>query len=121
MTPTSELRRLLAEATPGPVRLVDDLGSNIYVGDYRGLEMGKGYRPEGFTLTAFITEADAALIVAAVNALPALLDRIEEQEKTREIYRMLIGPLLDRLEEQEKTLEMYRMLIGPRLADGTLT
>ena len=93
MTPTAELRRLLAEAKA---------------------EGGRGEIEPRYP--AFNAYVEAGLI-----ALPALLDRLEEQEKTLEIYRMLIGPLLDRLEEQEKTLEICRMRFGPLLADGTLT
>jgi hypothetical protein len=46
----ADLRALLAAATPGPWK------------------------------SAYYTNADAVLIVAAVNALPALLDRLEKLE-----------------------------------------
>lgn len=86
------LRELLAKATPGPWRQefyrdgellpdgtggLDDYetpGSNVYVIDQSS--------DEGYCLTEFDAgrPADAALIVAAVNALPGLLERLERVE-----------------------------------------
>ena len=100
MTPTTEdrarLRALLEKATPGPWRsgrsdmttLSTDEASpfykNIYVTDPRGgthlghdlpFIVARGQGDEAECL------ANAALIVAAVNALPALLDECERLER----------------------------------------
>ena len=40
-------------------------------------------------------DAHAALIVAAVNALPGLLDRVEAAERERDVLRAQQAPLLD--------------------------
>jgi hypothetical protein len=69
MTPTHHLRQLLAEATPGPWH------SREYTnGDTLVVEIGDAMfvlaQPNVRDVPA---SADAALIVAAVNALPALL------------------------------------------------
>ena len=66
MTTTDRLRALLAEATPGPWQATEKRGKR------------DGYVRSGDRTLADMRlrngEADAALIVAAVNALPALLD-----------------------------------------------
>jgi len=65
----SELRRLLAEATPGPWEAV---GCELYAPAYCDSDplavcaYGDDYRPK-----------DAALIVGAVNALGSMCDEIE--------------------------------------------
>lgn len=66
MTDTTELRRLLAEATPGPwsVEEYPDMPGSFYV-----------------KAGVFGLHENAALIVAARNALPALLD---ENDRLRE-------------------------------------
>ena len=72
---TAELRRLLTEATPGPWGAK---GMNFY-----GNHMVLG--------TSSAVNAD--LIVAAVNALPGLLDRIEELEAVADAARELVESL----------------------------
>jgi hypothetical protein len=78
MSTNDELRELLAKATPGEwVRdgLTIGFGASEYVhADWRTLALCKP------TITTGKCYANAALIVAAVNALPALLDRIEALE-----------------------------------------
>jgi hypothetical protein len=71
---SDELRRLLAEATPGPWRTFD-----MPWGTTGGTATAiKGRDDEQVCLAV---PTDAALIVAAVNALPGLLD---EREALRE-------------------------------------
>ena len=62
------LRKLLAKATPGP------WGNNCH-----GTFWSEGERDEGnvLYLGATMTPNNAALIVAAVNSLPELLDELE--------------------------------------------
>lgn len=88
----AELRGRLAEA--GFTRLVAD-----YVGDDQDT-FEPGWRihdmPENSAFATFLAEgleeAQAALIVAAVNALPALLDRVGELERALvEASKMLRG------------------------------
>jgi hypothetical protein len=75
MTTTKRLRALLAEATPGPWRFGDAHPDELVVADSMTLA--------GATTVVCYGEpddegkADAALIAAAVNALPALLDVAE--------------------------------------------
>ena len=86
----AELKRLLAEATPGPVREGAQVSSaephteHWFATDdsYRYIAAGTGYTKDtdpksGFTLTGFITPADSKLNAAARNALPSLLADIE--------------------------------------------
>jgi len=76
---TNDLRALLAKATPGPWALGDGTGEgrNVVTDE-----------PEPWYTALFYGGADevncdsnAALVVAAVNALPALLDRLEAAER----------------------------------------
>ena len=67
MTDRTELRRLLVDsnaASPGPWRRIGQR-----VDDRDRFEVG-----------TFICEQDAELIVAAVNALPSLLDQLDAAE-----------------------------------------
>ena len=85
-----DIKRMLAEATPGPVREGAQVSSaephteHWFATDesYRYIAVGTGYTKDtdpksGFTLTGFITPADSKLNAAARNALPSLLDDIE--------------------------------------------
>lgn len=80
---TAELKRLLAEATEGPIQkmaddpLAVDFHSAVYVPKMTGATPVTRLR------------SNAALIVAAVNALPALLARVEELERENEILKRL--------------------------------
>ena len=72
----AELRRLLTDSTiasPGPWRRIGER-----VDDCDRFEVG-----------AFICEQDAALVAAAVNALPALLDAAAERDR---LARLLDEP-----------------------------
>lgn len=76
----AELRRLLAEATPGPWHAWRHGEHSLYKGP--GVEAGAGtYICETATDGMGLGDADAALIVAAVNALPSLLDRMAALEE----------------------------------------
>lgn len=79
MIDVGELRRLIEAATPGPWALDSDEEYDIMI---------DGDDPFACVLEGFLVgahrptrEANAALIVAAVNALPSLLD---ENERLRE-------------------------------------
>jgi hypothetical protein len=73
---TTELRALLAQATPGPWF---DAGGG-HVGGTECVRGRDGW-PEPYPIpVADSTEDDAALIAAAVNALPRLLDVVEAAE-----------------------------------------
>lgn len=96
-----ELRGLLAKATPGPWKnhLVDD--TTIVASN--GFEIGTTW-PGGSVYNGFVDPAEqheinAALIVAAINALPALLDRLEKAEgelaEARENVRSLCRFILN--------------------------
>jgi hypothetical protein len=63
--PIADLRDLLAAATPGP----------WIVGVFHGCIFGPNYVAVADTVDGHV--ADAAIIVAAINALPALLDIAE--------------------------------------------
>lgn len=101
-----ELRALLAKATPGPWRLrLTDLERPDYAeidGDRHGALATVVYRMEDdkrFGKNSPENEANAALIVAAINALPALLDRLEKAEgelaEAREDVRSLCRFILN--------------------------
>lgn len=74
MTDFSPLKKLMAEATAGPIKLMD--GDPLSVDFHAAV-----YTPKmtGATPVKKLV-ANAALIVAAVNALPALIARVEELE-----------------------------------------
>ena len=82
MTDTNELRKLLEKATPGPWRVLFAGGGDAWQ------VVGWNARREAFDHEAFdgsacgeyaqsCTEPTRDLIVAAVNALPALLDELD--------------------------------------------
>lgn len=80
---TAELRQLLAEATPGPweTRVVREPYTDptpALVVPSRG-----GHDPWWSLLFSDNADEDAALIVAAVNALPALLDVAKAAQEWR--------------------------------------
>jgi len=80
-----DIKRLLAEATPGPVAETAKVctaprDSQSYFAtddNYRSITAGAGYTPKGYEITGCIKPADAAILAAAVNALPSLLADIE--------------------------------------------
>lgn len=74
MTPLPSLRKLLAEGTPGPWRAGTHETWHVFA------PHNDGFGPERVLLRMnehFPYTNDARLIVAAVNALPALLDVAE--------------------------------------------
>lgn len=73
MTPTDELKRLLAAATKGPWKSK----KSVHGSDYRYVQIGKD---DNYT-TLELKPADAALIVAAVNAMPELIALREKMER----------------------------------------
>lgn len=78
MTDLARLRELLAAATPGPWETAERSDTiNVQAGQRA---VARCQRKAGVW-------RDAALIVAAVNALPALLDRIEALERVAEAAR----------------------------------
>ena len=79
---TAELRRLLDEATPGPWT------HRLNQKPYRIVVFGGRKAYEAGYTTSDIEAADAALIAAAVNALPGLLD---EREALRKALRTALN------------------------------
>jgi|SRR5690606_14867613 len=88
---TDKLKELLGAATPGPWSVVADPSHyhtlSTVVGGYRGLRDFQFRAEIGGQCDWKEQEANAALIVAAVNALPALLARLEAAEKVVEAAR----------------------------------
>jgi hypothetical protein len=90
-TELAELRRLLAEATPGPWEAFDEDGKAGVAAPAVTKQFIEG--PSCYADIAAledwfdssrsreVTLANAALIVAAVNALPGLLDEVERLQK----------------------------------------
>lgn len=88
---TSELRALLAAATPGPWYVVgnDGCDGDSLTPDFDAEEQAtvsankteRGWCTDSGCPGYGISVENARLIAAAVNALPTLLDRIEELEK----------------------------------------
>lgn len=74
---SADLRRLLAEATPGPWDVMGPRARHWYW-------IGAGVEDDP---ADDLSLADAKLITATVNALPALLDRMEKLEKVADLVR----------------------------------
>ena len=83
---TKELLALVGKATPGPWRAEIRLAGYAPVG--YGI-LGTGPVAKTFCADEVEDEANAALIVAAVNALPALCAEVEALRKDAERYRWL--------------------------------
>lgn len=83
------LRELLAKATPGPYKRTSP-GVDCWPGcapswrDRRVIQDHLKGDKHARVVADTMRAPDAALIVAAVNALPALLDRIEQLERERD-------------------------------------
>jgi len=79
-----EMRLLLKEATPGPWRWWTSNSHHRLSSDPSGKDgdVIHAYRAKDGLCVIAVKEADAALIVAAVNELPALLDELEALRKT---------------------------------------
>jgi hypothetical protein len=90
----ARLRELLAKATPGPWGMYNGYGP-CKDGLTRCASIG---RMEGHRETVLVSPLDSAdlaakhedfeLIASAVNALPALLDRLEAAERERDLLRL---------------------------------
>jgi hypothetical protein len=82
---TDELRALAEAATPGPWEIdwEENDGPESYPIGFRA-EDAVGHDVGNFDGS----EADAALIVAACNALPALLDRLDKAEAALSVERI---------------------------------
>jgi len=81
----ANLRRLRDEATPGP--WTQENPNNEFWPEDERSEPGPAIYAGGHQLIyneGGHTTADAALIVSAVNALPTLLDAVEERDRLRE-------------------------------------
>lgn len=85
----AELHELLAKATPGPWMLDENCIAQEEVGGWCNIakcgalvKYGPGRNAPGYEQT----EANAALIVAAVNALPLFLAALEMQREALEFY-----------------------------------
>lgn len=111
------LRALLAEATSGPWRMdtKDRIGENWLIGSI--IACGEGENEQGFFSDYIVTtdniraseldgegaRADAELIAAARNALPALLDLAEEGLRAREAREAPLQELARRKAADSKT------------------
>lgn len=87
LTTVAELRRLLAEGTPGPWQ-VSTPETKAWGAEIATVETDiLVTRPDDDSLIEpGDSETDAALIVAAVNALPALLDVVEAAQITHDAF-----------------------------------
>ncbi|WP_229434726.1 hypothetical protein [Nocardia farcinica] len=78
---TTDLRQLLAAATPGPFTVSSDSGVFANLQSLHRLAPGKdGWRER---VVSNVRSADAALIAGVLNALPVLLDALDEAEEAR--------------------------------------
>ena len=97
---TAALKALLAKATPGPLALASghDAANHDHI------------EPIGAKLVKLGDQPNAALIVAAINALPALLEAAEDRER------------MDWLEVNVAAVEIadwkQRQVLRRRLRDG---
>lgn len=73
-----ELRRLLAEASPGPWRY-HDMEAHTIVHGKPGREIICAHREQAYEPRT----ANCDLVIAAVNALPGLLDASDERDRLR--------------------------------------
>ena len=93
---SAELRRLLAEATPGPWHRGTTRTYGIYSADADPEDQRTVATVPHWDGSSHLTpidsrgDADAALIVAAVNALPDLLDRIDALEAVVDAARAIV-------------------------------
>jgi hypothetical protein len=87
MTPETiaELRRLLAEATPGPWK-VEMSNANSFV-KHKGKLLAGCYDGLRNTLWDERDNQNARIIATAVNALPSLLADLEAAQKEKQVLR----------------------------------
>ena len=90
MTDRTELRRMLDGATPRPWEWTTDLDALLggEEGEYRVIDTALALRSY-YVLR--VASEDAALIAAAVNALPGLLDQLDAAEAALARVRELHG------------------------------
>jgi len=105
----ARLRELLADATPTPWAS-DPAAPCDFGGDLQGSE-GEWNEFVG----AASDDVDTALIVAAVNALPALLDRLDELEAENE--RLAVQNV--RLMTENERLQGYEAILYPPREETT--
>lgn len=95
----AELRRLLEKATRGPweqsarneiLGAVDGDGEDVVIG---ALGVSSGFRSHAYTVCKREAPDNAALVLAAVNALPSLLDQLEQTQ--REVERLTYSAFVD--------------------------
>jgi hypothetical protein len=121
MTDTQALRDMLAAATKGPWELTE---RHDYYEILGPRDRADWYGRKGVWAVAYADtdredqEANAALIVAAVNAMPGLLDEVEGlraalramvDEKCDYMCRNLLGD-----PEQQHTIKQARAALGGR-------
>jgi hypothetical protein len=105
MTTLESLDRLLEKATPGPWDVGSACEQNYIYGTgpkgwaHLACIAGHSDRPEDMALDQEQGEANAALIVAAVNALPSLIKRIRDLEEGLRPF----GSFLDALDNMGRT------------------
>lgn len=117
MTPDqlTEIEKLLAQATPGPWRhmagvkwsWIDAPGVGRWVADTHVPDNSKRYPAQ--------EEANAALIVALVNAAPALLSAAREGEKMRVALERIDG-VARRLKSRDIAANAAAMLLLDAIA-----
>lgn len=99
----AEVRGLLEKATSGPweqsarneiLGAVDGDGEDVVIG---ALGVSSGFRSHVYTACKREAPANAALIVKAVNALPTLLDQLEQSQREVERLAKNIGTMADDL------------------------
>ena len=79
-----ELRKLLADATPGPWKAWQSrTNGKKYVSTLTDLGLAQ--------INKLASPDDGALIAAAVNALPALLDAAEREQRLREALQAVVN------------------------------
>ena len=124
MTDIEKLRELLAAATPGPwkhipgKRMVFVVAPECHVYSNRDNDDGEGpYHPN----TIKRWNADAALICAAVNALPELIAVKAERDKAQRACEQMGARITELLALREERADIVgRDLEFARMADGTI-
>jgi len=88
---TEKLRELIAKATPGPWQAMNAYQWDSIIGDIDGPDDGEMHYESVTDITSHHdrSRANAALIAAAISALPALLD---ELARLRRLLREAVGP-----------------------------
>lgn len=113
--PTGELRKMLAAATKGPWTWLDcrptqetDEGHWFATGPLHDPEDYDGECDDADKACQHAAEADAALIVAAVNALPSLLDELDAlRAKVSRMHSEWMA-MSERAEQAESSLSEMR-------------